>query len=180
VSDMLPRRYTFMLYPTVEQDAALRKQARMVAELWNALLERWETIYRRTVQRQEWVDASGAEHVGTTIHCQTWQSQRYASGERVTVQPGQNGRPKPYTKYDMQNEVTYLCNEMPEWRESSVWIGHRTAALLALAIEAFYRPAHALAIPAKSASSAAQSNPAGDRPRLSSQLRLTVATICSA
>lgn len=44
---LYPRRYTWRLYPTAPQAEALRQQARMVAMLWNALLERHETIRRR-------------------------------------------------------------------------------------------------------------------------------------
>ncbi len=51
---------------------------------------------------------------------------------------GRDGRPKPFTAFDMQNEVTWLANQLPEWREASIWCGHRTAQLLAKSIEAFY------------------------------------------
>ena len=42
------RRYTFKLYPTPDQAAVLDQQARMCGQLWNALLEMQETLYRRT------------------------------------------------------------------------------------------------------------------------------------
>jgi len=41
------RRYSFKLYPTPAQDAALREQAAMCALLWNALLQMREDKYRR-------------------------------------------------------------------------------------------------------------------------------------
>lgn len=48
---MLLRRYTFKLYPNAVQEAALAEQARMCAQLWNALLEMRETFYRRAKLR---------------------------------------------------------------------------------------------------------------------------------
>lgn len=42
------RRYAFKLYVSKEQDAALHQQAAMMVDLWNALLQRHEDIYRRT------------------------------------------------------------------------------------------------------------------------------------
>lgn len=44
----LPRRYTFKLAPTPAQEEAIRAQCRMIAWLWNALLQRNEDCYRRT------------------------------------------------------------------------------------------------------------------------------------
>jgi hypothetical protein len=135
------RRYIFKLYPTTEQAAALHEHRMMVADLWNALLERHETIRRRTVQRATWFDADGKRHVGESTHSLTWSAQRFKSGEIVTVEAGANGRPKSFTAYDMQNEVTWLANAMPEWRAVSIWMGHRTAQLLDRAFQAFYRRA---------------------------------------
>jgi len=42
------RRYTWKLYPTVEQATALHEQRMMIVDLWNALLQRHEDIWRRT------------------------------------------------------------------------------------------------------------------------------------
>lgn len=137
------RRYLFRLYPTPAQADTLHQQCRMVADLWNALLQRYEDIKRRTEQRQVWFDAAGKRHQGLTSHSATWVSVRYAHGETVVIVPGKNGRPKPFTAYDMQNEVTALVNADPEWRALSVWTGHRTAQLLDRAIQAFYRRASA-------------------------------------
>lgn len=142
------RRYLFKLYLTNEQEHVLRNQCAMIALLWNGLLERHEEIQRRTVQRQQWQDASGKRHSGVTIHNPNWTAQRKKNGEIAIVEPGKNGRPKPYTDIDMQNEVTWLCNQMPEWREMSVWCGHRTAQLLHRAFEAFYRRLKELSDPA--------------------------------
>lgn len=41
------RGYQWRLYPTPEQDAALRRHAAMCVDLWNALMEICETRYRR-------------------------------------------------------------------------------------------------------------------------------------
>lgn len=46
--EALTRRYTFKLYPDPRQDMELCVQARMVASLWNAMLELEEQHYRRT------------------------------------------------------------------------------------------------------------------------------------
>jgi putative transposase len=40
-------RYTFRLDPNAAQDTALRGQLLMLGELWNALLQRREDVYRR-------------------------------------------------------------------------------------------------------------------------------------
>lgn len=42
-----PRRYTFKLYPTPQQQETLLRQCAMVGALWNALLELQEQQYRR-------------------------------------------------------------------------------------------------------------------------------------
>jgi transposase len=44
---MILRRYTFKLYVTAAQEAALREQLLMMGQLWNALLQRREDVYRR-------------------------------------------------------------------------------------------------------------------------------------
>lgn len=45
------RRYSFKIYPNAAQELALREQARMCAQLYNALLEMRETHYSRAKQR---------------------------------------------------------------------------------------------------------------------------------
>jgi putative transposase len=42
------RRYLFQLYPSAAQAETLREQCAMMIDLWNALLQRHEDIYRRT------------------------------------------------------------------------------------------------------------------------------------
>jgi hypothetical protein len=44
-------RYTFRLDPNAAQDTALRGQLLMLGELWNALLQRREDVYRRERRR---------------------------------------------------------------------------------------------------------------------------------
>ena len=41
------RRYAFKLYPSADQAVALHEQRMMCADLWNALLQRREDVYRR-------------------------------------------------------------------------------------------------------------------------------------
>lgn len=48
MSESVIRRYTFKLYPNAVQTAALHEQRMMMADLWNALLQRNEDCYRRT------------------------------------------------------------------------------------------------------------------------------------
>ena len=131
------RRYLFALYPTAEQKAVLQRHSEMLADLWNGLLQRYEHIQRTTTQRQVWFDTAG-RHSGVSYHRLTWGTYRKAEREAVVIEPGANGRPKPFTAFDMQNEITALLNELPEWKEMSVWCCHRTATKLSLAIEAFY------------------------------------------
>lgn len=132
MSEMQSRRYTWKLYPTQPQEECLRRQCVMVAQLWNALLERYETIQRRTTQRQNWKDGDRKRR-GVSVHATTWQSQQKKAGELVTFDTDHR-----YSQYDMQNEVTWMLNEIPEWRELSCWTPLRTAALLDRAIKAFY------------------------------------------
>src|SRR5262245_52003408 len=42
------RRYTWKLYPTPQQTVALHEQRMLMVDLWNALLQRHEDIWRRT------------------------------------------------------------------------------------------------------------------------------------
>lgn len=135
------RRYTFRLYPNPAQLAELHRHRLMIGELWNALLQRWEDVQRRTQQRQTWYDSAGKRHRGLSVHCPTWASECMADGRRRVMPADKLGRPKPMTAFDLQNEITWLANSLPEWRELSIWCGHRTAGLLMRAIEAFYRRA---------------------------------------
>jgi hypothetical protein len=142
-TEQMMRRYRFALYPTPDQAAVLHEHRAMMADLWNALLERYEHIQRTTRQRQIWFDAAGNRHSGVSYHRLTWETYRYAAGESAVIQPDKNAKPKPFTAFDMQNEITALVNELPEWRALSVWCCHRTAQLLDRSFKAFYARAKA-------------------------------------
>jgi putative transposase len=119
-SVFVTRRYVWKLYPTAEQQSILHAQRMMMADLWNALKQRHEDIWRRT---------RGQHGV---VHSETWTTQRYRHGE-VASKSG------AYTAYDMQNEITYLLNVLPEWRAIPAITCHRVAKLLDLAFAAFFR-----------------------------------------
>lgn len=55
----LPRRYTFKLAPKPAQEEAMLEQCRMIAALWNALLQRNEDCYRRTKGQKGVVHGDG-------------------------------------------------------------------------------------------------------------------------
>jgi hypothetical protein len=137
------RRYGLKLYLAADQQAVLHRHREMAADLWNALLQRCEHIQRTTTQRQVWHDADGNRHVGVSYHRLTWETYRKKSRERAVIEPGKNGKPKPFTDVDMQNEITAMLNELPEWRGVSVWCCHRTAQLLWRAFQAFFARAKA-------------------------------------
>ena len=117
---LVTRRYVWKLYPSPEQQSILHAQRMMMADLWNALKQRHEDIWRRT---------RGQRGV---VHSETWTTQRYRHGE-IAIKSG------PYTAYDMQNEITYLLNTLPEWRVIPAMTCHRIAKLLDLAFAAFFR-----------------------------------------
>jgi len=54
-----PRRHTFKLAPNKAQEAAMLEQCRMIAALWNALLQRNEDCYRRTKGQKGVVHGAG-------------------------------------------------------------------------------------------------------------------------
>jgi hypothetical protein len=137
------RRYTFKLYENPQQRAVLDKHRMMVAELWNALLERAEYIQRTTVQRQVWYDTEGKRHAGISHHDDgSWRTFRLKQREDVVVPP-KDGFPQRYDQYAMQAEITAMLNdpELREWRVPSVWCCHQTAAALDHAFKAFFRRA---------------------------------------
>ena len=135
------RRYEFKLYPTKDQQANLHHQRKMIADLWNALLQRFEDISRRTVQRQNWIDKNGKKMKGKSVHCLKYSSLRKKERiEEIIYASEGSETAKPFTAYDMQNEITAMLNDpdFSEWRNMSVWCAHRTAALLDKAIKAFF------------------------------------------
>lgn len=89
----LPRKYPFRLYVNSEQDKALHTQARMCAELWNALLHRREDAYRRTrgqrgVHHSEGPASLGLKALSREISelyrtCPEWRALSTWTGRRV-------------------------------------------------------------------------------------------------
>lgn len=87
------RRYTFKLYPTTAQSAAMAEQYRMVAALWNAMMERQETTYRRTRGQRGVLHADGQSHLTyydltaevTALRqaCPEWEALSVWTGHRV-------------------------------------------------------------------------------------------------
>lgn len=54
MTEDMTRRYIFKLFPTPEQANALHEQRKMCAEIWNALLQRREDVYRRERRSLSW------------------------------------------------------------------------------------------------------------------------------
>ena len=114
------RRYIFKLYPTADQAEAAHQQRKMSAELWNAMLERWETIEQRTHQRQTWHDRDGNRHRGITRH--------------IEVEDD-----APGAADILSAEIAELRAACPEWAALSVWTPHEVRRQLKLAFQAFWR-----------------------------------------
>lgn len=112
------RRYTFKLYPSPRQEMALDFQARMVARLWNAMLEMQEDRWRK-VSGQIGVVGSGEGKHG--------KDGRWRAIEKTC-----------YTEYDLGYQITELLADDPDWRALSTWTPRRVAAHLALAMKAFF------------------------------------------
>ena len=112
------RRYTFKLYPTPRQEMILDFQARMVARLWNAMLE---------MEEDRWRKVSGQTGVVN----------------RGEGKFGKDGRWRPvektfYSEFDFSYQITQLLAADPAWRALSTWTPRRVAAHLALAMQAFF------------------------------------------
>lgn len=78
------RRYTFKLYPTDEQSEIMHCQRMMIADLWNALLQRREDVYRRERRTLTRFDL---EYEITALYreCPEWRALSTWSGRRVNV-----------------------------------------------------------------------------------------------
>jgi hypothetical protein len=113
----LPRRYTFKLAPTPAQEAAMLEQCRMIAQLWNALLEMNERGYQRISGHK------GVVHKGEGRFNKAG---RWAPAEKTM-----------FTHFDMLKDIT----ECPEWRQLSTWTGNRVAFALEQAFKGFFRRA---------------------------------------
>lgn len=195
--EKIQRRYEWKIYPNKDQEKRLIEGSRLLDNLYNGLLERFETITRRTMQRQTFYECVDAElieakkqyeqedheytlqldewisngavterpapsssllskrqryfmlrtsktengkkyrairHVGKSVHSLTWESTRKKKGEKAVFE-----HTKYFSQFDMQNEVTYAFNQIPELRELSIWCGHRTAVVLSQALDAFVK-----------------------------------------
>jgi transposase len=117
----LPRRYTFKLAPTPAQEAAMLEQCRMIAMMWNALLEMNERLYQRTCGQK------GVVHDGAGAFSK---SGRWKPVEKTML-----------THFDMGKLITTLRRECPEWRQFSSWTGNRVASSLERAFKGFFRRA---------------------------------------
>lgn len=125
-ADAIPRRYAFKLYPTREQSDELWRQARMVGDLWNALLQRQEDNYRRW--QGGWRgDARDWPEKGADRARRLWREGRAVKAH--------------LSEYDLGQELTVLYAECPEWRALSTWTGRRVARALDDAFKAFFRRA---------------------------------------
>jgi len=116
------RRYLFKLYPVLAQNDVLHDQRRMMADLWNALLEMIEDRFRRDQQRLRWIDAHGIPRKGVSCHV---------------------AEPFRLSKYTLQYWISDLLAECPEWRALSTWTPRRLAQSLYKAFAAFFSRAKA-------------------------------------
>jgi hypothetical protein len=157
------RRYLFRLYPTPPQDAMLHKHRMMPADLWNALKQRCEDVYRRTRSERQrferWQSPEGDVRAftprvedwpkggidlrGSVMDAPSAKELRalgWKRLEKVTCAPSVHSEGKrSLTFFDMTNEITELRRECPEWQAVPAVTLHRVAKQLTLAFEAFYR-----------------------------------------
>src|SRR3954465_4257386 len=71
IENHVTRRYLFKLYPTVEQAINLHEQRKMMADLWNALKQRREDVYRRERRSLTYFDLTN--EITTLRHeCPEW------------------------------------------------------------------------------------------------------------
>jgi hypothetical protein len=116
------RRYQWRLYPTPAQDEALRGQAAMCAQLWNAMLEMCEQRYQR---------ACAGPHV---FHCAACAALSGTAGKLKLCHD--HALPSEFT---MSAWISRMREECPEWKELSTWTPRRVATSLAAAWSAFFR-----------------------------------------
>ena len=76
------RRYTFKLYPTAGQTEVLHERRKQMAELWNALLQRCEDVYRRERRMLNYFDLS-AEITDLRRECPEWRDIPVGTSRRV-------------------------------------------------------------------------------------------------
>jgi hypothetical protein len=76
------RRYQFKLYPSKAQSDAMHEQCRMMVDLWNALLQRREDVYRREKRTLTFYDMTN-EITGLRRECEEWRELSVWSAHRV-------------------------------------------------------------------------------------------------
>lgn len=111
------RRYTFKLYPTPRQEMHLDFQARMVARLWNAMLEMQEDRWRKISGQPGVVNRGDGKH---------GKDGRWRAVEKTV-----------YSEFDIGYQITELLADASEWRALSTWTPRRVAKAFALAMQAF-------------------------------------------
>lgn len=97
------------------------EQCRMLALLWNALLEMNERLYQRIGGQK------GVVHKGEGAFAKNG---RWRPTEKTLL-----------THFDMLKEITTLRRECQEWRQFSSWTGNRVAFALEQAFKGFFRRA---------------------------------------
>lgn len=76
------RRYRFKLYPTPAQAAVLHEQRKMMADLWNALKQRREDVYRRERRSLTFFDLTN-EITALRHECPEWEIIPAVTAHRV-------------------------------------------------------------------------------------------------
>lgn len=122
------RRYSWRLYPTPEQAAAMLEQTRMCTQLWNALLEMCERRNRNAVQRH-----------GRSVSFHCADCARASDNGKIVLCDAHN---MP-TEFGMGYWVSEMLAECPEWRALSTWTPRRVAGNLYAAFKAFFKRAKA-------------------------------------
>jgi hypothetical protein len=123
------RRYSWRLYCTEHQDAILRAQGAMCAELWNALLDMCERRYQRAVQRH-----------GSSIsfHCAGCAHESEQAGKFKLCDAH-----KHPTEFNMGYWISEMLEQCPEWRKLSTWTPRRVATSVSMAWRMFFQRAKA-------------------------------------
>lgn len=79
------RRYIFRLHVSPERDAALREHAKMMADLWNALKQRREDVYRREGRALSFFDLTN-EITDLRRECPEWRAVPAITAHRIAKQ----------------------------------------------------------------------------------------------
>lgn len=150
-------RFRWKIYPMRDQEIELRREMRMVAELWNALLEIDNIIRRHGV----WVfdasgpliaDLDGGLHAISLSDILLRRQMIGGYSSRVPIMVPRRGAsgilPDDITKirtrlpseFDRGYWITSMLREHPEWRALSTWTPRRVVTSLAMAWKAMFTP----------------------------------------